>query len=296
MIAITGASGKTGQRTAEALLNKGEKVRVIGRSKEHLQFLVQKGAESLIGDQADVKFLTNAFQGCSAAYVLIPPKMDATDVREYYNIMGDVMIKAVKKSGLRKLVFLSSLGAELDSGTGPVIGLHDVEEMLGKLTKTHVVFLRPGYFYENTLMNVGMIRDKKLIANSMDADAPILMVATKDIGDKAAELLANSQFTGHTIVELFGERITYGDVTKIIGDKIGIPSLQFFHASEREAITGMMSMGLSKNIAESFVELAHAVCRGAITTTNLDPAKPNAPTAYSAFVDEVLYPMYKKAA
>jgi uncharacterized protein YbjT (DUF2867 family) len=168
--------------------------------------------------------------------------------------------------------------------------------MLGKLTKTDIVFLRPGYFYENTLMNIGMIRDKKLIANSMDAEAPILMVAAKDIGDKAAELLSKREFTGHTVVELFGERTTYREVTKIIGDKLGIPNLPFIHASEREAIAGMTSMGLSKSIAESFVELAHAISRGAITTTVLDSANPNAPTAYSAFVDEVLYPMYKMAA
>lgn len=296
MVTILGASGKTGMKAAEILLAEGEKIRCVGRSLEHLLPLIEKGAEAFIGDQADARFLTGAFMEARAAYVLIPPKIDADDVRNYYNTMGQALVKSVKRSGLRKIVFLSSLGADRDSDTGPVLGLHDAEKALDALANVDMVFLRAGYFFENTLMNVSFIKNNRINVNPIDPDAPILMVASKDIGEKAAELLAKRGFSGHTIVEFFGERISYRGVTKIIGDKIGVPYMPCIQAPDQYAIQNMTALGLSLNMAESFVELAHGISLGAVTTTKLDPAKPNAPTKFKDFVDEVFYPLYRKAA
>lgn len=296
MIVITGASGKTGGRVAEDLLKKGEKIRVIGRSAEHLQHLTERGAEALIGDQGDVQFLTQALSGADGAYLLIPPKFDIDDVRAHYNKMGAVIVEAVRRSGLRKLVFLSSLGAEHDSGTGPVIGLHDVEKALSALTDVDIVFLRPGYFYENTLMNVEQVKNRRIFADSVDPDAPILMVATRDIGQKAADLLLKRKFKGHSVEELFGSRITMREVSRLIGKKLEIPDVVHIRSSDREAIDGMMSMGVSRSMAEAFVQLAEGISNGRITTTILDPKKPNAPTHFNKFIDEALRQTWKKAA
>ncbi len=296
MLVVTGASGKTGSSAADALLKKGEKIRVIGRSAEHLQHLTERGAEALIGDQGDVEFLTKALTGADAAYILIPPKMDTEDVRAHYNKSGRVISDAVKRSGLRKLVFLSSLGAEHDSGTGPVAGLHDVEKLLRELKDVDIVFLRAGYFFENTLMNLEQVKNRRIYAYPLEPDVPLLMVASRDIGQKAAELLLKRNFKGHTVVDLFGHRITLQEVSRLIGKRLDIPNVTYITAPDREAIDGMMAVGLSRNMAESFVELAHGVSSGKITTTLLDPSKPNAPTRYEKFIDEVLKPTYKKAA
>jgi uncharacterized protein YbjT (DUF2867 family) len=288
MITITGASGKTGSAVAESLLKKGESIRVIGRVSDHLTPLQEKGAIPLVGNQADVDFMTRAFSKADAAYVLIPPKMDTDDIRGYYRIMGNVLVEAIKKSGLKKMVFLSSLGAEQEKGTGPVLGLHDVERMLDTLAGVDIVFLRPGYFFENTLSTLELIKSKQINGGSADPDAPVLMVATKDIGHFAAELLAKRKFKGHSVEELFGERTTFRKVTAAIGKKLAIPNLTYMQFGDKEAIEAMTSMGLSGNIAASFVELSHAISRGLVSTTKLNPKKPNAPTKYSSFIDEVL--------
>ena len=104
------------------------------------------------------------------------------------------------------------------------------------------------------------------------------------------------EFTGHTVVELFGDRISYREVTRLIGDKIGVPYMPCIQAPDSYAIQSMTATGLSKNMAESLVELAHGISFGAVTTTILDPLKPNASTRFKDFVDEVFYPLYKKAA
>jgi uncharacterized protein YbjT (DUF2867 family) len=292
MIVVTGATGKTGSKTAELLLGKGEKIRVLGRSQDRLKPLIEKGAEAMTGDQSDAQFLTKAFSGADAAYLLIPPKMDSLDVRNYYNSLGDAAITAIRKSGIRKIVFLSSLGAEKDSGTGPVIGLHDVERKLDMMKNTDIVFLRAGYFMENILMNIPLIKNQKINGNSMSADAPIFMVASRDIAGKVADLLSERAFIGHTIVDLFGQRISYHEMTRIIGAKIGMPDLVYVQFSEKDALAGMTGMGLSLNIAQSFVELAQGISSGKLTITVGDSNKPNAPTQFTKFVDDVFYPAY----
>jgi uncharacterized protein YbjT (DUF2867 family) len=294
MIVITGATGQTGSKIAELLIGKKDKIRVIGRSAERLTRFLDKGAETMIGDQSDAQFLTNAFAGADAGYLMIPPKFDSPNVRKYYNSLGDAAITAIRKSGIRKIVFLSSLGADKDEGTGPVLGLHDVERKLELVKTTDIAFLRAGYFMENTLMNISMIKTQRIIGNHIAADAPILTVATKDISMKAADLLSSRTFMGHVTVELFGHRISYQEMTKIIGDRIGMPDLKYVQFSEKDAITGLVSMGLSLNIAESFVEMSQGISTGKITTVSEDPNKPTAPTKFTEFVNDLFIPAYTK--
>ncbi|MCU0610044.1 MAG: NmrA family NAD(P)-binding protein [Chitinispirillaceae bacterium] len=296
MITITGAGGKTGKKCAEELLKRGEKIRVVGRSLEHLSSLISQGAEAMVGDMGDSAFLTRAFSGAESAYLLIPPKFDAPDIVEHYRAMTDSMVAAMRNSRLKRAVFLSSLGAERESGTGPVVGLHNAEKKLGELTNLHLVFLRAGSFYENTLMNLELMKSKRINPSPADPDAPFLMVASKDIGHKAAQILALRRFKGHSIVELFGERITNREVTRIIGGKIGIDDLTFVRISVQEAVNQMMAMGLSGSVAQSYAELSRAISDGKVTTTKMDPTKPDAPTRFEDFMEEMFYQEHKKAA
>lgn len=296
MITVIGASGKTGMKTAETLMKRGEKVRCVGRSAERLLPLTNLGAEASIGDMADIEFLTSCFAGADGAYILIPSKNDTDNVRGYYNLMGKAVVKAIRSSGLKKIVFLSSLGAERDAGTGPVLGLHDLERSLDILVGTDIIFLRAGYFYENTLMNVGLIKSKKINACPIDPDAQVCMVASRDIGEKAAELLSKRRFKSHTVFDFFGQRLSYREVTRIIGMKLGLPELHCVFPTDLDAIQSLMAMGMSRSVAASMVELSHAIGNGRVTSTKLTNAKPNAPTRFSSFVEEIFYSAYHTTA
>jgi uncharacterized protein YbjT (DUF2867 family) len=73
MYAITGATGNIGSKVAEILLDRGEKVRVIGREAARLRQFVNKGAEAAVGDLKDTAFLTGAFSGVDAVFAIIRP-------------------------------------------------------------------------------------------------------------------------------------------------------------------------------------------------------------------------------
>jgi uncharacterized protein YbjT (DUF2867 family) len=296
MIVITGASGKTGGYAAGELLDRGQKIRVIARDPMHVRHLTQRGAEPAIGTMLDVDFLGRAFEKADSVYLIIPPDLKTNDPRQRYQRFGDAAVEAIRRAGVTKLVFLSSLGAERESGNGPIAGLHDVEQKLEALSGVDIVFLRAGFFYENTLQFIDQIRDEHSYSYPADPNAPILMVGAKDIGLRAAELLHTRRFFGHSAEELFGDRLTFHEAIGIIGEKLGYPSLRYVRASANDAIIAMVQRGISESMAKAYVELAEGLSRGLITATRLNPEKPNASMRFKKFVELEFYEEFRKAA
>src|SRR5271154_902284 len=142
---ILGASGNTGSIIADFLLSKGKKVRVVGRDAGRLQRFVRKGAEAFTAALSDAAALAKAFGGARAGYLMLPPITS----REDQERESDAIAKAVKESGLQHAVHLSSYGAQVPEGTGPVTGLHSSEQKLNAISGLNVLHLRPGYFMEN---------------------------------------------------------------------------------------------------------------------------------------------------
>ncbi|MBN1757155.1 MAG: NmrA family NAD(P)-binding protein [Chitinispirillaceae bacterium] len=293
MVIVTGATGKTGSVVASRLLEMGEAVRVIGRSAEKLESLRSRGAEIAAGDQGDVTFMRNALDGADALYLLIPPKYDAVDFRRYYNDMGDAAVLAIRAQKVKKVVFLSSLGADRESGTGPVVGLHDVEQKLRRLADVDIVFLRPGYFMENILGNAELIATKGINGGPMRGDVPMTLTATADIGAKAAELLRERSFTSHSVVEITGDRLTNEEITRIIGDSLGIAHLPYIQFSDADALSAFTAMGLSNNVAGSYIELMHGIENGLLGPVVIDSSDLMAPTRFAEFAESVFKPVFE---
>jgi uncharacterized protein YbjT (DUF2867 family) len=242
-----------------------------------------------------VDFLTRAFSGADALYLLIPPKLDAEDVREYYNEFGLAAVTAIRRSGIGKVVFLSSLGADKTAGTGPVTGLHDVEELLETLDGVDIVILRPGFFMENLLQNMEMIRTKAINGSAMAADVPVAMVAAADIGAKAAELLMDQSFSGRSIVEIVGDRISFAEVTAVLGNVLGIHNMPYIQFADNDAEASLIASGLSRSVARSFVELMRGLGGGLFKTTQGMPDQLSAPTRFPEFAEKVYKPIFVAA-
>src|ERR1700719_3560599 len=167
MIVITGATGNTGRPAAEALLAAGERVRAIGRNAGKLQALAQKGAEPFAGNVLDSAFVARAFSDADVAYLMIPPDLTSRDPRGEQERVSDSLAAAMKKSGIKHVVVLSSMGADKSERTGPVVGLHNLEERIKDIGGVNALFLRPTYFMENHLMQVGGIRAMGMMAGTI---------------------------------------------------------------------------------------------------------------------------------
>lgn len=286
MLVITGATGKTGSNITEILLEKGHKVRVIGRDAGKLKAFTQKGAEAAVGDMADAAFLTRAFNGAEAVFALIPPNFGVADFRAYQKKIGESIVSAIKGSGVKYIVDLSSQGAHLPDRTGPIKGLHDQEERLNKLDGVNILHLRPTYFMENLLMNIDMIRKKNIMGSAVRGDVKFAMIATKDIAAYAADRLAKRDFTGKSVADLLGERdLSLNEAAGIVGKKLEKPDLRYVAFPYEDAEKGMVAMGLTPDLSKLYIEMSRALNEG-LFAVNVPRTKENTtPTPFETFAD-----------
>jgi len=293
MYVILGASGNTGKVTAEALLKAGAKVRAVGRNPERLESLRSKGAEVFIGDTNDASALARAFAGAKAVYAMIPPDIANADVLAHYRRCVDAITAAVKAAGVKHVVTLSSVGAELPEKTGPILGLHYLEQQLNALPGLNVLHLRAGYFMENTLAQVGAIQKMGVTAGPLRPDLKVAMIATSDIGEVAAKALLALDFQGIQARELQGQRdLSMNEVTTIIGKAIGKPDLRYVPVTPEQAKPAMMQMGMSASMADGLLELSASLNSGYLRFLQARSPQNTTPTSYEEFANKVFRPAY----
>jgi len=283
MYAITGATGNTGKAITEILLSKGKKVRGIGRTADRLQSLVDKGAEAFVGSVTDAAAMTKAFSGVEAVYAVIPPNY-APGIRAYQRAVGEALATAIEKSGVKYVVALSSLGADLPAKNGPVGGLYDFEQRLNKIPAVNIVYLRPTFFMENQLAMIGLIKQMGINGGPLKADLPIPVIATRDIAAAAAEHLLKLDFSGKSIHDLLGPReYTMVEITRILGQAIGKPNLPYVQFSYEDTVKGMVGMGMPLEIAQLMVELNRSANEGLLKPSAPRSAKSTTPTTLEEF-------------
>lgn len=294
MITIMGATGHTGRVAAEALLKQGQQVRVLARSKERVQDLVAQGAEAAVGDAGDARFLAGAFRGSDAVYTLLPPDPTHADYPAHQNEIGEAITKAVKDSGVTHVVFLSSLGAEQPSGTGPIAGLGRQEKRFASIAGLNSLSLRAGYFFENHFFSFGLIKHQGIAGAALAGNIPMAQVASRDIGVVAAQALQARDFKGAAVRELLGQRdLTMNDATRIIGSAIGKPDLAYVQFPYDAAFDGMVTAGLSKSMAGLYIEMSKGFNEGIVKSLQGRNAGNTTPTRFEGFVADVLAPAYR---
>src|SRR5712675_3424605 len=258
---ILGASGNTGSIIADSLLSKGKKVRVVGRDLGRLHRFVRQGAEPFTADMSDAAALTKAFSGARAAYLMLPPAKS----REDQERDSDAIAKAVKESGLRYAVHLSSYGAQVPEGTGPVAGLHSSEQKLNAISGLNVLHLRAAYFMENNLAAIGMIHGMGIFGNALLPELKLPQAATRDVGVYAAQRLLDLDFSGKQTRELLGERdLSMTEATAVIARGIGKPDLRYVQFPYEQVQQVLVQMGIPPKTAGQFIEMYKAVNEGIV--------------------------------
>jgi len=295
MYVITGATGHIGKRIATNLLEKGKKVRAIGRDTSKLKELAEKDAELFVGDLYDADFVKKAFTGATAVFCMIPPNMQTNEVRKYQQKVARNYVNAVKANGVKYAVLLSSVGAHLRNGAGVVDGLGDMEEYFSELKDVNVLILRPSYFMENLFGMIGIIKQSGIIGSAMKGDLKAPYVATKDIAEVGTKGLLNLSFKGHSIEYVLGPRdLTFNEIATIIGNAIGKPDLKYVQFSYEDAKTGLVQSGYaSESSAELYNQLTEAMNSGKALSEHKRTKENSTPTTMEEFA-RVLAQMYDK--
>ena len=260
-ITLTGSLGNISRPLAQKLIGAGHQVTIISSDENKADAIKALGAIPAIGSVNDVQFVTKAFSGADAVYTMVPPNFGATNYRQYIAGIGGVYAAAIKNSGIKKVVNLSSIGAHLPNGTGPIAGIHDVENIFAGLDGVAVKHLRAAYFYINFYGNADMIKHAGILGSNYGAETNLVLVHPADIADAAAEEL-QQDFTGKSIRYVSSDERTAGVIAKALGSAIGKPELPWVEFSDEDAYNGMLQAGLPEEIARVYTEMGASTRSG----------------------------------
>jgi NAD(P)H dehydrogenase (quinone) len=262
VFAVAGVSGHVGGALAESLFKQGRKFRVIVRNEAKGAIWKQRGAEVAVASLGDAAALTAALRGADAAFLLLPPDYGAPDLFAAQLPVADAIAEAVRESGIFHLVVLSSMGAWLDEGTGPIVALHHLEKVTRKAALS-VTVLRGAYFLDNLLLGLESVRKRGLLPTFLTPGRPLHMVASRDLGLLAGELLELPEH-GRRIVELSGPReFTPEDVARELTALLG-RTVRVEAAPLDGVVPAFMAGGVSRASAELLRQMIDALNTGVI--------------------------------
>jgi uncharacterized protein YbjT (DUF2867 family) len=293
LITITGATGKVGGALAGQLLQSGVKIRAVARNADRLAPLARSGAEVCAGDLEDTPFLAESFRGADAVFAILPDQFGATDFKVTQRRIGTSLAKALRTAGVRRAVVLSSIGADLPSGTGPIAGLHEFEELLKALPGLSVVAVRSAYYMENFFSSIPMIKNGGINGSAIRADVTLPMSSTRDVAALAAGYLRVPTFKGFSVHDVLGPRdYTFREATTIIGTAIGKPDLPYVEFSYEDFRKGLLTAGVSASMADVLVDSSRAFNEGRIQRTVKRTPANTTPTTLESFARESFAPAF----
>ena len=256
-IIITGSLGHISKPLAIELIKNKHQVTVISHTKEREKEIAFLGAKAAIGSLDDVEFLTGTFSGADIVYCMIPPNNyfdQNLDLISYYKSTASNYVKAIENSGVKKVIYLSSIGAHLPKDSGIIVGHYKGEAILNKLNDVAITFMRPVGFYYNLFGFIPMIKATGMIAANWGANAKLVWVSPKDIAAAIADEIETG-VAGKKVRYVASDELTGNESAAILGNAIGKTDLKWNILSNQEMLNGLTSVGMNPAIAAGLVEM-----------------------------------------
>ncbi|HEY8732959.1 MAG TPA: NAD(P)H-binding protein [Puia sp.] len=266
-IVVTGSLGHISKPLTQELVQKGHKVTVISSKADRQKDIEALGAAAAIGTLDDADFIAATFTGADAVYTMVPPGNyfdHEFDLMAHYHETGNNYAQAIRKSGVKRVVHLSSIGAHLEKGSGLILGHRDIEIILTGLSNIAITIMRPSGFYYNLYSFAGMIKKEGVIAANYGAEEMLVWVSPKDIAAAVAEEL-ETPASGKKIRYVASDELTGNETAAILGAAIGKPDLKWILISDDEMKTGLVAAGMNPNIATGLTEMFSSQHRGKLS-------------------------------
>ena len=262
---LTGSIGHITKPLAQQLINAGHDVSIITSTANNVSKIEALGAKALVGSVYDTDFVNSALDGADGVYLMIPPNPAAPNFYEAQKTVANNYVDAVIKKGIKNIVQLSSIGAHMRRGAGPIDGLAYLEEKLAEIEGINVKMLRPSYFYYNLFSMIPLIKHANIMGSNFNMqDEKFVLTHTNDIADAAAEALLNLDFTGKTIQYISSDERTSTEIADVLSNSINKPGTPWVEFKDEESLQGMLGAGLPQSISESYVQMGKSIREGKI--------------------------------
>ena len=262
-ITISGSLGNIGRPLTKQLVAAGHTVTVISSSADRKADIEALGAKAAIGSVSDAGFLKHAFNEAAAVFAMTPPNMGGSNIINNNVEAGKAFAAAITEAGVKRVVMLSSIGADAPGGTGPITGLHHIEQLYNKLEDVSVTFLRAGYFYTNFYNDVPLIKGAGIMGANFPATTPLALVHPKDIATAATEALQQVP-EGKAVRYIVSDVRQPAELAAALGKAIGLPALPWVEFTDEQALAGMTQAGVPEEIAGLYTEMGTGIRNGKV--------------------------------
>jgi uncharacterized protein YbjT (DUF2867 family) len=261
-IIVSGSLGNIGKPLTAKLVNAGHEVIVISSNADRKNEIENLGAKAAIGSVSNSTFLAETLKGADALFAMTPPNLGSQNIIANTTEAGRAFAKAISETNINRVVMLSSIGADLPTGNGPIAGLYNIEKLYNAL-ETSITFLRAGYFYTNFYNDVPMIQGAGIMGGNYPADAKIPLVHPEDIAQAATEELIKTS-SGKNIRYIISDVRTPQDIAKALGTAIEKADLPWVEFTDEQSLQGMTQAGLPEEIAQLYTEMGTGLRSGKI--------------------------------
>lgn len=252
-IIISGSLGNIGKPLTAQLVQSGHDVTVISSNADRKSAIEDLGAKAAIGSVSDVAFLASTFAVADAVFAMTPPNMGGVNIIKNTTDAGTAFAKAIQETNIKRVVMLSSIGADLPTGNGPIAGLYNIEKIYEKLD-TSITFLRAGYFYINFFNDIPMVKGAGIMGANFPGSNSIPLVHPEDIAWAAAEELVKSP-EGLNVKYIVSDVRTPSDIVKAFGAAIEKPELPWIEFTDEQYLGGMTQAGVPEEMAGLYKEM-----------------------------------------
>lgn len=263
-ITTAGSLGNVAKPLVEKLLAAGHAVTVITSKADRQTEIEALGAVAAVGSLSDAAFLTQAFDGADAIFAMLPPTMGTSNLIQNIAAAGQAYAQAIAAAGVSRVVLLSSVGADAAEGTGPVQGVHRVEQLFQQLSGVNVTVLRSGFFYVNFLRDIPLIKSRSIFGNNYSGDIKLALTHPEDVAAAAAQEL-QAAGNGFEVKYIVGDVATGNEVAALFGQAIGKLELSWTTISDEQLQQGMLSAGVPAELVGLITEMGQGVRAGLIT-------------------------------
>lgn len=260
-ITLTGSLGHISRPLALELIESGHALTVISSNPEKKNEIEAIGAIPAIGSVTDLSFLQQTFSEADAVYCMTPPDFSEPDQVAYYEHTAQCYAAAVNKTGVKRVIYLSSYGAHLPAGTGFITGSHHAEKIFDQLAGVSLTYIRPGYFYYNLLGFINMIRSAGYIGAVYGEKDKLAIVSPDDIAAAIADEILRTDSPDKVRYVVSDDR-TCNEIATVLGNAIGIPGLQWRILPEEQVKQSLLAAGIPGNAVLNLMELGQATHSG----------------------------------
>jgi uncharacterized protein YbjT (DUF2867 family) len=282
---ITGSIGHISKPIVEALVQAGHQVRVVTSNDTRVKEIEALGATAVVGSVFDPAFVKKAFKGADVIYTMIPPIWQTSNWRASQNEVGRNYADAIREHGIKHVVNLSSIGAHVGNGVGPVDGVHDFEQLLNKIPALNVKHLRPSFFYYNFLSQLGLAKQAGILGANYGDGEKIFLVHTRDIAAAAIEELLKLNFSAASVRYIIGDERSGKEIADVLGKAIG-KEINWVVFTDEQQKQGLLQAGLSDTHAQGYTDMGKALRDGVMQADSRKNKPSLSPTKLEDFAVE----------